>query len=162
MAEAMHCLECDKDFKPGDWQCLPGIQHRVPAERYYMDDAPTVPEWRDGRPFINKGASRTQILNIPPEKQIREGEQVTRIPGGSIEFVRGMYETEDPEIQFYLDRKQGLVTEARWREVYLNDDEKLQMSKLELAAREQRVAERENELLTAVKSKAREQAKATA
>ena len=145
------CLECGKKFDAGNWECMPGVMHTVTAKRYYMDDAPTVPEIRDGARFINKGISQTQILNIPPEKQIREGDQITRIPGGSVTFIRGMYETTNPEIQFYLDRKSGLCTEARWREVYLNDDEKVQIKNLELAAREQRLADRENQLLASVK-----------
>jgi hypothetical protein len=150
-----HCLECGKDFKAGDWICMGGIAHKVASKRYYMDDAPTVTSWRDGRPYIDKGAARTQILNIPPEKQIREGEQTTRIPGGSVEFVRGMFETADPEIQFYLERKGGLCSEERWREVYLNDDEKNQIRNMDLAAREQRLVDRENELLTSVKARAK-------
>ena len=150
----MKCLECGKSFKPGEWECMPGVYHTVQSKRYYMDDAPTVPEIRDGARFINKGISQTQILNIPPEKQIREGDGITRIPGGSVTFVRGLYETTNPEIQFYLDRKAGLCTQARWEEVYLNDDEKVQMKNLQLAAREQRLADRENELLAAVKAKA--------
>ena len=128
--------------------------HVVAPKRYYMDDAPSVPEIRDGAKFINKGVSQTQILNIPPERQIREGDSITRIPGGSVTFVRGMFETSNPETQFYLDRKAGLCTEERWREVYLNDDEKVQMRNLELSAREQRLADRENDLLAAVKAKA--------
>ena len=153
--EKMHCTECEKDFKPGDWECMPGVYHTVPTKRYFMDDAPTVAEIRDGARFINKGISQTQILNIPPERQIREGDQITRIPGGSVTFVRGLYETSNPEIQFYLDRKSGLCTEARWREVYLNDDEKTQIKNLELAAREQRLADRENDLLASVKGRQR-------
>src|SRR6266567_8553655 len=101
------CLECDKEFSPPDFECLPGVYHVVALKRYYMDDAPTVAEIRDGAKFINKGISQTQILNIPPEKQIREGDQITRQPGGSVTFVRGLYETSNPEIQFYLDRKAG-------------------------------------------------------
>jgi len=154
MAVTFKCTECGKEFTPNQgWDCMPGIKHVVAPKRYYMDDAPTVPEWRDGRPFINKAASRTQVLNVPPERQIREGEQTTRIPGGTVEFIRGMFETSDPEIQFYLDKKDGLCSEARWREVYLNDDEKQQMRALELSAREQRLEQRENELLATVKGR---------
>jgi len=139
---------------------MPGVQHRVATKRYFMDDAPTVTEWRDGRPYINKGASQTVILNIPPERMIREGEQTTRLPGGSVIFIRVCYETADPEIQFHLDRKAGLCTEQRWREVYLNDDEKFQIKNLDLAAREQRLVDRENDLLSSVKARTREVAKA--
>lgn len=153
--EKMKCTECEKEFIPGAWECLPGVYHVVVAKRFYMDDAPTVPEIREGVRYINKGASQTQILNIPPERQIKEGEDVRRIPGGSVTFIRGLYETSNPEIQFYLDRKAGLCSEARWREVYLNDDEKVQIRNLDLASREQRLADRENDLLASVKGKQR-------
>lgn len=148
-----HCIECNKKFQQGDWDCVPGQKHTVESKRYYMADAPTVPEWRDGFPYINKGASQTQVLNIPPERQIKVGEDIHRIPGGTVTFVRGLFETNDPEIQFYLDKKAGLVTEERWKEVYLNDDEKNHIKNMELQAREARLAERENELLASQKAK---------
>ena len=157
-----HCLECDKNFKPGEYECTPGQKHVVKAKRYYMDDAPTVPEWRDGRPFINKGASRTVVLNIPPEQVRKEGEEIVRVPGGSVEFVRGMFETTDPEHQFYLDRKAGLCSEERWKEVYLNDDEKMQIEKMQLAAERTRLENERNELLAHVKASQRKEPKARA
>lgn len=147
------CSECGVEFDPPNFECMPGVMHTVPAKRYYMDDAPTVPEIRDGKSYINKGASQTVVLNIPPERQIREGEQITRIPGGSVLFIRGLFETSSPEEQFWLDRKAGLVSEARWNEVYLNDDEKINIKNLNLAAREARLQERENDLLAGVKSR---------
>lgn len=154
--EKRKCTECGREFAPPNWECFPGQKHVVEAKRYYMADAPTVPEYRNGRPFINKGASRTVILNIPPERTVKEGDEVRRITGGSVEFVRGLFETTDPEIQFYLDKKEGLCSKERWEEVYINDDERLQMRSMELAAREQRLAERENELLATVKAKSSE------
>lgn len=144
-------MECNKEFKTGDWLCAGGVKHLVESKRYYMDDAPTHTEWRDGRPYINKGASQTQVLNIPPERKEREGDDVRLIPGGTVTFIRGMFETTDPEVQFYLDRKEGLVNEARWREVYLNDDEKMQMEKMALAAEKQRFENEKNELLEQIK-----------
>src|SRR5215469_4516143 len=146
------CLDCGKTFIAGDYMCQTGVKHRVETKSYYTADAPTVAEWRDGRPYINKAIARTYILNVPPEKMITENGEVRRIPGGTVEFVRGFYETDDPEIQFYLDRKEGLCNRQRWEEVYINDDERHQIKELELRAREQRVVERENELLASVKS----------
>src|SRR5216684_1639622 len=152
--EKFHCTECEKDFKPTDgWECMPGVGHKVASKRYYMADAPTVREWRDGMPFVNKGIARTQILNIPPEKKYQEGGETIRIPGGTVEFVRGLFETTDPEVQFHLNKKGGLCSEEEWRAAYLNDDERLQLQRLDLNAREQRLVDRENELLTAVKAR---------
>lgn len=149
-----HCLECDKDFKAGSWECTPGQQHVVTAKRYYMDDAPTVTEWRDGRPFINKAAARTQVLNIPPEKRVQDGDEIIRVPGGSVEFCRGMFETSDPEKQFYLDRKSGLCTYERWKEVYWTEDEKINEQKMEIHAAQNRLQSERNELLAKVQAMA--------
>lgn len=148
-----HCLECEKTFKAGDWACgATGQNHVLAPKRYYMDDAPTVTEWRDGRPFINKAASRTQVLNIPPERKEQNGDEFIRIPGGSVEFVRGMFETTNPELQFYLDRKAGLCTYERWKEVYWTDDEKINEQKMEIQAAQNRLQSERNELLEKVRA----------
>lgn len=146
----MHCLNCDKDFKPGDWECMPGVSHEVPRKTYYMDDAPTVVQYdalNNRHPYIDKKSARTLVLNIPPERKEQSGDEFIRIPGGSVEFVRGLYETSNPEIQFYLDRKAGLCTKERWEEVYLNDDEKLQMQQMKVRADQARIQHENNELL---------------
>lgn len=148
-----HCLECEKDFKAGDWQCTPGQQHLVASKRYYMADAPTVVQLDENRqPYIDKKSARTLVLNIPPEKKVQDGDEFLRVPGGSVEFVRGLYETNDPEIQFHLDRKQGLCTYERWKEVYWTDAEKLNEQKMEIAAAQHRLQSERNELLEKVKS----------
>lgn len=147
------CTECEKEFKAGEWDCqATGANHVVPAKRYYMADAPTCTEWRDGQPFINKAAARTLVLNIPPERKVQNGDEFIRVPGGSVEFVRGMKETSDPEVQFYLDRKEGLCTYERWKEVYWTDAEKINEQKMELTAAQHRLQSERNELLAQVKA----------
>lgn len=147
------CTACEKQFEAGDWLCKTGAKHVVDKVRYFMDDAPTVPDG-DGR--IRKKDSMTQILNMPPEKYVSDGNGGQKcIPGGSIFFVRGIYETSDPEIQFHLNGHRGLCSEERWKEVYLDKEEKLELRNLELAAREQRIQQRENELLNKVQTGAR-------
>src|SRR5579859_3144975 len=151
----MHCLECDKDFKPGNWECTPGIPHVVPLKKYFMDDAPTVIQYdalNNRHPYIDKKSARTLVLNIPPERKEQNGDEFIRIPGGSVEFVRGRYETTNPEIQFYLDRKAGLCSEERWNEVYLNDDEKLQIQQMQVKAAQHRLEQDRNELLERIKN----------
>lgn len=147
-----HCLECEKDFKAGEWECTPGQNHVVTSKAYFMDDAPTVPEWRDGEKFINKATARTLVLNIPPEKKVQDGDEVIRIPGGSVEFVRGRFDTSNPELQFFLDRKQGLCTYERWKEVYWTDNEKLYEKQQELKAAQNRLQSERNELLEKVRA----------
>lgn len=148
-----HCLECERDFKAGDWDCnATGQSHIVTSKAYFMDDAPTVPEWRDGQPYINKAAARTLVLNIPPEKKVQDGDEVIRIPGGSVEFIRGRFDTSNPELQFHLDRKPGLCTYERWKEVYWTDNEKLYEKQMELKAAQNRLQSERNELLEKVRA----------
>lgn len=137
------CVECEKEFTAGEWTCAGGSNHVVPAKAYFMDDAPTTKD-RDGN--IDKH-STTTILNIPPERQIKVGNDVQRTPGGSVTFVRGRYDTSDPEIQFHLDKKAGLCDEVRWREVYFSDKEKQAIKMMELDARERRLEAQETTLL---------------
>ena len=143
------CLECDKEFTVGEWEpCgAEGIKHRVAAKQYFMDDAPTHVETKDGKPFINKGTSRTMVLNVPPERKVRDGDDIRIIPGGAVEFIRGRFTTDDPEIQFYLEKKKNLCNEDRWNEVYLNDDEKMALERMALRAERQRLESFNNDLL---------------
>lgn len=146
------CLECEKEFKDGDWEpCgAEGVKHRVQSKQYFMDDAPTHVETKDGKPYINKGTSRTTVLNVPPERKVRDGDDLRIIPGGSVEFVRGRFTTDDPEIQFYLEKKKNLCDETRWNEVYLNDDEKMALERMALKAERSRLESERNELLKMV------------
>lgn len=142
------CLECEKTFSVGEWDCaVEGVKHKVNPKQYFMDDAPTHVELKDGKPYINKGTSRTVVLNVPPERKVRDGDDIRIVPGGSVEFVRGTFTTDDPEIQFYLEKKKNLCDEKRWYEVYLTDDEKHALKHLEDSARIQRLENEKNDLL---------------
>lgn len=146
-----NCINCEKKFKAGDWVCQTGHQHVVGKVRYYMDDAPTV---ADAQGRVRKGDSQTTVLNMPPQKYVMDhsGNSVM-VPGGAITFVRGMYETSDPEIQYCLQGHKGLCSEERWKEVYLDTSEKMELKRIELAAREQRIIQQENELLAQTRRK---------
>lgn len=147
-----HCVECEQDFKAPNWVCVTGGNHVVAEKRYYTADAPTVPDWINGFPHINYGAARTQVLNIPPERKVEEAGEIQRIPGGMIEFVRGLYATTNPEIQFYLDKKEGLCSYERWKEVYWSDKEKMEAQRMEMEAQQHRLQQDHNELLAKVKA----------
>lgn len=148
-----HCLECDKDFKAFEWDCkATGQNHLVTAKRYYMADAPTVPEIRDGALFVDKSKARTQVMNIPPERKMQEAGETVRVPGGDVWFIRGMFETNNPEQQFYLDRKEGLCSYERWKEVYWTDAEKANELRYGLEADRHRLESERNELLAQVKA----------
>lgn len=147
-----HCLECEKDFQAPNWVCATGANHVVEEKRYYMADAPTCVELRNGMPYVNKRDSCTRVLNIPPEKKVEEAGEIQRIPGGIVDFVRGMFATTDPEIQFYLDKKEGLCSKERWEEVYLTDNEKMELHKLKMQSQFNRLEQNYNELLAKVKA----------
>jgi hypothetical protein len=145
-----HCTVCEKDFRDGNWSCAGGVNHVVAVKQYFMNDAPTV---ADAYGKIDKH-STTQILNIPPERSVigpGGGEKI--IPGGNIWFARGLYETTDPEIQFWLDRKGGWCTKEEWESAYLSREEKLQIREMNLAARESRIISEENSLLERTQAK---------
>ena len=146
------CLECEKQFKAGEWNCTSGAGHRVATKRYYMNDAPTVPARINGVMTVDKH-SATLVMNIPPETKSMDAAGVERItPGGTAQFIRGMYETDDPQKQFWLDKKHGLCNEAEWQAAFLNDQEKMNLREIELAARESRLEARENSLLEKVQA----------
>lgn len=141
------CTECEKKFKAGDWTCVTGENHKVAPKRYYMNDAPTVPAMIGGVMRVDKHAA-TLVLNIPPETRFAGHDGVQQvIPGGSAQFIRGMYETADPEKQFWLDKHKGMCTKAEWEAAYLNDDEKMYIERQELAAERSRLEAERNSLL---------------
>ena len=148
------CLDCEKNFTAGNFTCVTGKNHVVASKRYYMNDAPTVVSVVNGHPVVNKRDSMTQIQNIPPEKRVAGPDGNERvIPGGQVVFVRGMFETNDPEQQFWLDQHKGMCSEAEWQAAYLNEEEKLELERMELAAERTRLEGMKNELLAQVQSR---------
>lgn len=147
------CLECDKTFKAGDWDCFPGRPHVVEHKTYYMDDAPF-----DKRSCKD---SRTIIENLVPERTGVDGTgRSTPIPGRQIVFSRGVYGTDSPQEQFYLDNRKGLCTKERWEEVYFSDVEKFELQKQKLRADQERLEKDKNDLLAKVKGDVRARANA--
>jgi hypothetical protein len=145
------CLLCEKEFRAGNWNCASGGGHVVKPKRYYMNDAPTVP---DASGNVNKRDAGTLILNIPPETRTTGPDGNERvIPGGSAQFVRGIYETNDPQKIFWLDQHKGMCSEAEWKAAYLNDREKMDIEKMEIAAMRLKLDSDRNELLAHVQQK---------
>lgn len=150
------CLTCEQEFNPnkGEFHCVTGDSHQLPAKTYYMDDAPSDPG-----PYINGQAtggnrrdSRCVISNLVPEREYLQGTERRVMPGRNVEFIRGIYSTSDAQEQFYLDRRlatrrSGLCTKERWQEVYLTDNQKIGIAKMELEAGQRRLEIERNELL---------------
>lgn len=153
------CLDCEKEFTAGKWVCASGAGHRVATKRYYMNDAPTVVTMVNNKPTINKKDSRTMIMNIPPEGRTTGPDGNERvIPGGNVLFVRGLFDTDDPCQQFWLDQHKGVFSgehgKALWEAAYLNEDEKLQIERMEFEAERSRFQMEKNSLLEQVQKRA--------
>jgi hypothetical protein len=146
------CLVCEKKFSVGEWICQDGqSNHVVASKEYLLADAPTDtgrPE-RGGMDSLRDG--RTRICNIPPDKQAVVNGELRGIPGGYVEFIRGRYSSDNPEIQYCLDKKGGFCTQERWESVWLSQSQQLELKEMSLHAREQRLENERNELLSQVK-----------
>lgn len=145
--------ECGREFGVGDWECTPGIKHQVAEKTYYIADAPFDPTGHSLRD------SRTRIENIPPEKKMPDAHtgQMRILPGGYVEFARGVFTTKDAEQQFWLDQHKAMTTRENWERVYLSAGEKAKIREINIRNKEieaDRKVKEANELLEQVKAKA--------
>jgi len=151
-----HCLNCEKDFEAGDWNCSDGSGHIVKDKTYYVLDAPM-----DKRDCKN---ARLQMLNVIPEGKITRGTDTHVVPGTNIEFVRGLYSTNNPHIQMALDKRnkvfQGEEGRKMWEAVYFSNEEKKELEVLNLKAQNQRLENERNSLLQQVQDKAKQRVSA--
>lgn len=142
------CLNCNKEFEAGDWNCASGEAHTVESKRYYVMDAPM-----DRRDCKN---ARLQMLNVIPEGKIMRGQDSHVVPGTNIEFVRGVYETDNPHIQMALDKRNkvfhGEEGKKMWEAVYYSNEEKRELEAMELRGKVQRLENERNSLLDQVKN----------
>jgi hypothetical protein len=142
----MKCTRCSKEIVNGQWECFPGEKHVVEKKEYYLADAPNDPD------AVTFKHARTMVHNIPPQRSEKGLDGTLQIiPGGYVEFVRGYYCTEDPEVQFYLDKRNISVGKDRWESAYFTPKEKHARKELELKQREFAISQRENEFLQKVK-----------
>jgi hypothetical protein len=153
----MKCTRCSKDIKVGEWMCNAIEKHTVESKSYYLKDAPNDPT-----AFSFKHA-RTDVHNIPPQRSEKTPEGTLQIiPGGFVTFVRGYYASDDPEIQYYLDRRNISVSKDEWEANYFTPGEKLARREQELKQREFAIKERENDFLAKVKAEKGSKAVASA
>jgi len=141
-----HCLNCDKEFDAGDWMCKSGEAHVVTSKRYYMTDAPF--DKRDAK------HSRTMICGVIPETKEMRGQDQVVVPGINVEFVRGMYETQDPHIQMRLDNRPGVLQgeegKAAWEAAYLSKEERSEFEQNKLRTELDRLQADNNRLLAQI------------
>lgn len=148
------CIVCEKRFTVGEWLCRDGMTNHVIENKIYrLSDAPSDPGHpeRGGMDSLKDG--RTRICNIPPDKQVVVNGELRMIPGGYVEFIRGLFSSTDPEIQYCLDKKGGYCSEAEWEAAWLSQGQQLQLKEMSLLAREQRLENDRNELLSKTKER---------
>jgi hypothetical protein len=153
MIKTWKCLNCEKEFKAGDWICSDGtMNHVVKSKEYRTLDAPLDPGKTPSGMMTPIIRGRTVICNIPPPKKVMENGEVRMVGEGSVEFINGFYATSDPEQQYWLDKNHNCnFTEEQWKNTWLTSEERVAEKELNLKAREQRLENDRNELLTQVK-----------
>jgi hypothetical protein len=162
MAFPKKCLDCgaEVDYDGTDVQysgfgpCKkhPG-KHRVESITYYHSGARDIQDQRDRRKFA------PQLVLVPayPKQDPKTGLTVnTR--GLTVQFGDGKLDTEDPEVQYYIERnaqvawgEEGL---KMWREIYLNEKQQVDIAKAELLDLENKTRKlrEENSALEAVRA----------
>lgn len=154
MLAKYHCTNCEKDFEAGSWQCASGEHHTVLAKTYYVLDAPA-----DKRDCKN---ARLQMLNVIPEGKVMRGNDAVVVPGTHIEFVRGIFSTDNPQIQMALDKRGKVFSgdEGRkmWEAAYFSNEEKKELEAIELKGKVARLENERNDLLAKVQAQARKSA----
>lgn len=143
------CTNCEEQFKAGDWHCKSGEAHVVENKTYYVTDAPA-----DRRDCKN---ARLVIHNIIPEKRETSGVDVKVIPGVHVEFIRGQYATDDPQLQMGLDKHKGVLSGPEgmkaWEQVYFSDAEKQELNRIRLKGENSRLEAENNRLLAEIQAK---------
>jgi hypothetical protein len=123
------CTRCDEKFTPGNWNCNDGQRHSVELKTYYT-------------------STEGLTLHYGPV----HGEDVMSHSRGVLTFVRGTYQTTDPEQQETLDTYPGCISFERWKETHIDEKERAAM-----AAREKvRLEKTNNDLLETVRKQAEE------
>lgn len=148
------CLVCEKDFKPGEWACADGqSNHIVQKKEYLLADAPTDAGHPANGGMDSKRDGRTRICNIPPDKNVVLNGEMHIQPGGYVEFIRGRFSTDNPEIQYYLEKTRGssFVTEEQWQQAWLSQTQQLEIERGQVNALKVRLENERNELLAKTK-----------
>ena len=148
------CLECSKKFGPDNFMCTDGTSlHVVEQKEYLLADAPSDPGHPASGGMDSRRDGRTRICNIPPDRTVLRNGESMLVPGGYVEFIRGRFSTNNPEIQYYLEKKGGFCTEGEWAAAWLSQSQQLEMREMALKAREQRIESTENALLSKTKER---------
>lgn len=148
------CLECGKKFGPDGFACVDGTSiHVVETKEYLLNDAPSDPGHPERGGMDSRRDGRTRICNIPPDRTVLKNGEAALVPGGYVEFIRGRFSTNNPEIQYYLEKKGGFCTESEWAAAWLSQSQQLDMREMKISAQEQRLENERNALLAKTKER---------
>jgi hypothetical protein len=148
------CEICGQTFRYPDFECSkqPG-HHSLPTKTYYHLGGGHIQSIRDRNMF-------TPMLNLKADRDIRDSTGVIAHQDGLIvHFLpRGLYETSDPEEQYFLDHKNGVAQGPEglkeWEKMYLTTDQQLTKAKAQLEETQRQIREG-NALLDSVKEQKR-------
>src|SRR4051812_18273291 len=101
----MQCIgDCGKQFEFGNWECWPGVKHKVAAKTYYCADAPAInPADNEQTVQAALRASRNIIHVIPPTRVLGVNGITENVEHPPVVFRRGQYSTDDPQLQYFLE-----------------------------------------------------------
>lgn len=135
------CVKCKKNFKQGEWDCFPGERHAVEQKVYHISN--TCADVTD------RAKSHVRVY-VTSDREMKDANGTTTfIPARFVEFVGGVYETCDPEEQFFFETKytKHLISASEWEKMYINPKELQMRKERELEARASRIEKLENDLL---------------
>src|ERR1041384_7048087 len=162
------CTVCEQDvfFKTdanGGFACDGGVgNHKLPLKKYYELNCGHIQSVRDRRKYAPQVIlkARMPIPGIGPNNTVQQGAGITVQFQGS-----GLFETEDAELQYYLDRypyvSKGEEGLKRWRELFLTPEQQNNVAKSELEDTQRQIKE-QNSLLEQLKSQGTKKAQAVA
>ena len=148
-----YCIICGREFSYADGfdcQSQPG-HHTIDEKTYYHLGAGHIQSTRDRRLFA-------PALNLKADREVRDkvtGE-IAAVTGVIVHFKdSGIYDTTDPEEQYYLDQHASVMTgeegKAEWEKMYLTQQQQLAKAQQKLADTQRQVRE-QNALLESTKA----------
>jgi hypothetical protein len=148
------CVDCGEEVaygKFGPCKGHPG-NHTLEMKTYYHPGARDIQDPRDRRKFA-------PVLILQPGYDQRDPQnpgQLINVKGCDVQFYDGKVETVDPQIQYHLDHKVGILSGEEglrlWRSIYLTEDQQNNIARAELAETQRQIKEA-NDLLAQVKAK---------
>jgi hypothetical protein len=136
------CTVCKQTFQYPDFECKrqPGT-HSLPPKTYYHLGAGHIQDMKERRLWA-------PMLNLKPDIEVRDKVTgvITRQEGVIVAFgPSGVHTTVDPEEQYFLDMKPGILTGdeglAAWEKMYLTSEQQLRKSQSTLAEIQRQIKE---------------------